>query len=243
MKKYWLLVIGLVSVLALLFSGCSTNTTLGGVSVGQQEGIWVNGTGKVTAVPDVALLGLGVEAQKASVAEAQSEASQAMDKVMTTLKTSGVADKDIQTQQYSIYQVTRWDETKGEEIVVGYRVTNIVTAKIRTMDKIGIIIDAVAVAGGDLTRINSVAFSIDDPSNYQQQARVKAVADAQAKAKQLADLAGVTLGELTYVSESVQLPSPIYSGVIAEQALAPTPISPGEMEVSITVQTAYAITK
>ena len=243
MKKLWFSITGLILVLILFLSGCSTNTTLGGVNVGQQEGIWVTGTGKVSAVPDIAILSLGTEAQEASVAQAQSEASQAMEKVMATLKTNGVADNDIQTQQFSIDQVTRWDNVKEENIVVGYRVTNIVTAKIRAMDKIGTIIDAVAVAGGDLTRINSIAFSIDDPSPYQQQARIKAVADAQAKAKQLADLAGITLGELTYVSESVQVPPPLYSQAISDQALAPTPISPGEMEVSLTIQVAYAIVK
>ena len=62
-----------------------------------------------------------------------------------------------------------------------------VTAKIREMDKVGSIIDAVAAAGGDYTRINNIAFSVDDPSPYYTEARQKAMADAKAKAEQLAE--------------------------------------------------------
>lgn len=245
MKKGWFLAIGLVLVLAAVsLSGCGTTTTLGGIALGQQEGIWVTGTGKVTVVPDIATLRLGIEAQEVSVAEAQSEAAEAMTKVMDALDGSGVAEKDIQTQRFSIHQVTRWDNVKQEETVIGYRVTNIVTAKIRDMDEVGTVIDAVAKAGGDLTRVDNISLSVEDPSAYHEEAREKAVADAKAKAQQLAKLAGVTLGKPTYISESAQIPPSIYPRAVYEEAavMAPTtPISPGEMEISLTVQVAYAI--
>ena len=134
---------------------------------------------------------------------------------------------------------------KQQEIVIGYRVTNMVTAKIRDVGKAGTVIDAVAAAGGDLTRINSIGFTVDDPSTYYEEARQKAVADADAKAKQLADLAGVKLGKPTYISESSYMPGPIYrQDLVAKAAAAPavtTPISPGEMEITMNVQLAYAI--
>ena len=71
----------------------------------------------------------------------------------------------------------------------------------------------------------------------------KAIADAQTKASQLADLAGVKIGKPTYISESAQLPPPIYAEGIRMAAAAPmdTPISPGEMEISLTIQLVYAI--
>jgi len=120
-----------------------------------------------------------------------------------------------------------------------------VTAKIRDMDKAGTIIDAAAKAGGDLTRIDSIAFSIDDPSAYYDEARQKAMADAEAKAKHLAELAGVTLGKPTYISESIYMPPPIYPRAVYEEAAVAAPgappISPGEMEISLTVQVAYAV--
>jgi len=247
MKKSWFLVIGLALGLTTVFlSGCTPTATptLGGIFSTQQEGIWVSGTGKVMAVPDIATLRLGIEAQEVSVAEAQSKATEAMNRVMDALDDNGVAEKDIQTQYFSIQKVTRWDNVKQEEVVIGYRVSNMVTAKIRDIDKAGEIIDAVAVAGGDLTRIDSIAFSVDDPSAYHEEAREKAMAEAKDKAKQLADLADVTLGKPTYVSESIQAPPPIYPRVMYEEAAMPAaapPISPGEMEISLTIQVIYAI--
>jgi uncharacterized protein YggE len=246
MRKYWLVAVSLVLMLAVVgFSGCSGSpTTIGTVDINsQQTGIWVSGTGKVTVTPDVATLSLGIEAQAATVAEAQAQAAVAMAAVMTALDDNGVADKDIQTQYFSIYQVTRWDDTKNEEIVIGYRVTNMVTAKIRAIEKAGPIIDAVAAAGGDYTRINNISFSVDDPIPYYEQARQKAMADAKAKAEQLADLAGVNLGKPTYISEGTVSPPVVYrdAGMVLTPPAPTTPISPGEIELTLTVQVAYAI--
>jgi uncharacterized protein YggE len=262
MKKKWLWAIGLAAVVIpiVALSGCYAGIPGPGgpgwanvpsslqVDLGnQQQGIWVTGEGKVTAVPDLAILRLGIEAQEATVAEAQAQASEAMERVMTALEDNGVAEKDIQTQYFNINQITRWDELMGQEVIIGYRVSNMVTAKIRDVDNAGLIIDAVVTAGGDLTRIDSINFSIDDPSVYLEEARQKAMADVKAKAEDLAKLAGVKLGKPTYISESSYLPSPIYPRVYYEGGMAPPapvvvpPISPGEMEVSLTVQIAYAI--
>ena len=239
MKRSWLLVVSLTLVLAVVaLSGCAAPVNL----VSQQEGIWVTGEGEVMAAPDIATLRLGIEAEEATVAEAQSQAVEAIDKVMAALTDNGVAEKDIQTQYFSIRQITRW--VNEEQVVVGYRVTNMVTAKIRDIDKTGAIIDTVAEAGGDLTRIDSLSFSIDDPSVYYDEARQEAMADAKAKAEQLAELSEVSLGKPTYISEDVSTPYPVYRSVTVEETIpspVPTSISPGEQEISLTIQVVYAI--
>ncbi len=249
-KRNWLLAVGLVLVLAIVgLAGCSPGTTvlegIEGININsQQEGIFVSGTGEVAVEPDIVSLRLGIEAQATTVAEAQDQASEAMDEVMSALTGSGVANKDIQTQYYSIRQVTRWDSDKDEEVVIGYLVTNMVTAKIRDVDEAGSVIDAVAEAGGDLTRIDSISFSVDDPSDYYEEAREEAMAEAKAKAQQLASLGGVTLGRPIYISESTYAPivAPRVAYGYAEAAVAvETPISPGEVEITLTVQVAYAI--
>jgi len=263
MKKKWLWIIGLAALVIPLvaLTGCFVGIPgaggVGGVGWtnvpsplqvnwgGQQQGIWVSGEGKVTAVPDLATLSLGIQAQAATVVEAQAQAAEAMNKVMAALKDNGVAEKDIQTQYFNVSQRTQWDEIMGEEVVIGYQVSNMVTAKIRDIDNAGPIIDAVATAGGDLTRINSMNFSIDDPSVYLDKIREEAMADAQDRAEQLARLAGVKLGKPIYISESSYVPSPISrvyeGGMVAPAAPAPTPISPGEMEITLNVQVTYAI--
>ncbi|MFC2008134.1 SIMPL domain-containing protein, partial [Chloroflexota bacterium] len=180
-----------------------------------------------------------------TVSEAQAEAALAMDDVMNALSKNGVAKKDIQTQYFNISRITRWDDKNQQEVVIGYRVTNTVTAKIRDIEKTGTIIDDTVIAGGDLTRINNIYFSIDDPTAYHKEAREKAMNDAKNKAEQLADLSEVKLVKPTYISENLYFPPPIYKAVsMMEGAPAPaptTPISPGEMEVTLSVQVVYAI--
>jgi len=251
MKKNGLLAIGLVSILAIVgLAGCGpSSAALGEITElnlsSQQQGIWVTGQGEVSAVPDIATLRLGIEAEEASVAEAQAQATEAMDDVMTALSKNGVAEKDIQTQYFSIRRITKWDREKEEEVVTGYRVTNMVTAKIRDIDKAGTIIDAVAEAGGDLTRIDNISFSVDDPSGYYEEAREEAMADAKAKAKQLAGLADLTLGKATYISEGTQVPPtvpvPRVAYELGEAVAVETAISPGELEISLSLQVVYAI--
>ncbi len=240
-----------ISLALVLVTGgmvsCSPDTTvlaeIEGINIStQQNGIWVTGTGEVTATPDVAILNLGVEAQAATVGEAQAQAAEAMDAVMDVLDNYGVAPRDIKTQYYSIYPVRRWDD--GKETLIGYRVSNTVTVKIRQIEDSGGIIDAVTAAGGDYTRISSISFTVDDPSAYKVEARDKAMADAKAKAEQLAKLAGVTLGLPTYIAESGGYMPVLYREfdmMEGAPSAATTPISPGETEISLTVQVVYSI--
>ncbi len=250
MKKLWL-PIGLVLLLAVVaLVGCTQGPTVGAPANlqlstnSQQEGIWVSGTGKVTVTPNVASLSIGVESQEATVTDAQAKAAAAMDKIMAALTGNGVDKKDIKTQNFNIQRVTRWDDSRQQEYTIGYRVTNTVIAKIRDMQKVGAIIDAAVVAGGDLSRVKSIGFSVEDPTAYYTEARQKAMADAKAKATQLADLGGVKLGKPTYISESAQTPPIVYADrAMAGSAPAPvvTPISPGEMDIVLNVQITYAI--
>ena len=246
----------LVMVGMLFLAGCTaaqdqvpTYTSAVGDGA-QQTGMVVSGEGRGTYVPDVAILMLGIESQEVTVAESQQKASEAMAKVVAALKAKGIADKDIQTQQFSIQAVTQWVEEdvsglkRGRQIVVGYQVTNTVQAKLRQMGQAGATIDAVAEAGGDLTRIDSISFTKEDITQEKNLAREKAVKDAQAKAQQIAGLLGIELGKPLYITESspyMPVPGPIY-GARADAAGAPsTPILVGEQQLTVNVQIIYSI--
>jgi len=240
-----------LAVLAVSAWGCSSFSSGSGSSVlqgsgsdSQNTGIWVTGVGKVTVTPDVAVISLGVQAQSSTVADAQQQASQAMAAVMAALKSNGVADKDITTQYYNISPVYSYDRDTGKQTLEGYSVSNTVSAKVRQVGNAGVVIDAVAVAGGDYTRVNSVTFSVDKPEQYNEQAREAAMTDAANRAKQLAKLAGVKLGKATYINETLSnTVQPIYfdSSSKATPSVAPTPISPGETDITLTVQVVYSI--
>ena len=244
MRK-WFLLVTVLALLAVGLSACNattgTGTTNGSVVINnQQEGISVSGQGKVVVTPDLAELTLGVQSQESTVAAAQANATGAMNKVMTALTSNGIAGKDIQTQRYSIDVVSRYDNNTQQSVIVGYMVTNLVIVKIRALDKTGAIIDAVTAAGGDLTRINGVSFTVENPTTYYNQARSLAVTDAKAKAEQLASLGNVSLGKIKYMTESTSFPI-VGKGEVAAPSVPGTPISTGEIDITASVQVIYAV--
>jgi uncharacterized protein len=209
-----------------------------------QTGIWVSGQGMVMVAPNIATLNLGVSAQAPKVADAQSQAAAAMSKVISALTGNGVDQKDISTRFYNINPVTRYDNNTQQSVVTGYQVSNMVNVTVRAIDKVGTIIDATAAAAGDLIRVNGISFSVDNTDQYNSQARTLAMNDAKARATQLASLAGVTLGRPIYITESsasapipYQASAPVAAGVIATT----TPVNPGQVSVTVSVQVGYSI--
>ena len=170
-------------------------------------GIRVSGTGTVSVEPDVAILQVGVEVFAGKVSTARSEASKAMDSVVSVLKKEGVEEKDIQTTRFNIYPRYDYEEVTingkriGTQVLTGYTVNNTVKAKIYEIDKVGEIIDKGADAGGDYARINGVDFTVDDPTPYQTEIRKMAVEDAVGKAQEYALLTNVELGPVVELNE------------------------------------------
>ena len=230
--------------LGLLALGCTTNNTTTILPPEQQPpGITVSGSGSAFGEPDIAVLSLGVEAQATGVAEARSQAAEAMDAMLDALKEGGVASEDIQTTRFSVQP--RYDFTERRQILVGFTVTNMVTAKIRNIDDTGDLIDAAIEAGGDLARINNLRFTIDDPSALEDEARLEAMAEARSKAETLAQAAGVVLGSPRSISEGggpvpIQFGGIEYSRLAADEAVA-TSIELGELEVRVNVQLVYGL--
>ena len=227
----------------------SSSATQSGTS---ENGIWVTGEGTVTLEPDLALLSLGVEARGETVSEALAEASTAMDAVLGALRGRGIQDRDIQTRnfrvraRYDYQEVVQSGVRREERVLSEYVVTNTVTAKIRDLASVGDVIDEVAAAGGDATRIDDVGFTVDDESAYAEELRSEAVADAMAKARHFASLAGVSLGEPTFISEGAAgAPfQPVYaeSFALSRASAAPvTSISGGELELRMSVQVLFEI--
>lgn len=216
-----------------------------GIVISQQEtGIRVSGLGKVSVVPDIVQLQLGVEARRDTVEQARSDAAAAMDNVIKVLKGTGIVEKDIRTGYFNIQPIWQWNEGRQKNELNGYRVTNMVIVKVRDTAKAGSVIDDVAQAAGDLTRIDSIGFTIDDPEPHYVLAREMAVKDAMNKAAQIADAAGVKLGQPLSISEGASY-SPLTSRDYLESASAvPAPstsINPGEQELQVTVQMVYSI--
>lgn len=213
------------------------------VAAGQPAGISVSGEGKLTMVPDLATVQLGVEARAQTVEDARQQAADAMDKVIAQLKAGGVAEDDIKTVQFNIAQDRR-SVPNGPPVIDGYRVSNIVTAKIHSVSGIGRLIDDISRAGGNLVRVDRVEFGMNDPASFKARLRELAIADAKARAEQLARLSGKSLGDPTYIQESGGAPVPrpaAFQSLAADARAADTSINPGQTEVSLQLQVIYEI--
>ncbi len=221
-------------------------------SSGDSNAINVYGKGTASASPDIVLVTLGIEAREDSVLEARGRAAEAMTKLFAVLQQAGIDDQDIQTRTFSITPQYTWREKRDEEgnrineqVPAGFIVSNQVVVLLRDIAKTGHVIDSIAVAGGDLTRVRGVQFAIDDPSAIEAQAREAAVLEGMKKARHYAETAGLNLGALLTINESsTTVPGPKSLGqdrslmMLAEST---TPVAGGELEVQVTLQMSFAI--
>jgi hypothetical protein len=237
------IVMGGVLMLGLVAAGCGNRTTRIETGAGTEtHGITVNGEGKVTGKPDIAQLTLGVSKLANTVEQARNDAAASLDAMIKSIRDNGVAKDDIQTLQFNISP--EYDYSNGRQLLKGFRVTNVVSVKLRDINKTSKVVDDAVTAGGDNTQVQGISFTIDKPEELQAQAREKAVADAKARAQTLASAAGVTVGDPITISEtSFQLPAA--SRAIAEdqgKGGAPaTPIEPGTLDVTVTVTVTWGI--
>ena len=256
-----------LAALALVAAACSDGATVGGGTtggidaaqleslarslgfspsvLGGNTGIHVTGAGTASAKPDIAVLSLGVEGQARTVAEANAIAANAIAAVLSVLRSSGVAEPDMETQSFSIQPEYSFDRNTGIRTLTRYRVTNTLLVTVRDLEGIGAIIDGAAAAGGDATRINSIRFQVEEGLALEEEARVLALEDAVAKADLFAEATGVTRGKLVFITESSR-PQFARADVAMELADfaatgAPTEILAGDFDVRVSVQAVFAI--
>lgn len=205
------------------------------------NGISVSGRGEVFGTPDTLTVTIGVSVGRPTVNEAVDIAARRATDLIDALQDLGVTEADIQTSNYSIYPEYDYRENQTP-LITGYRVDNTLNIKIRDLERAGDVLDAATAAAGDEVRVNGVSFVLEDNDALLVAARTAAWEDAKAKAEQLADLAGVTLGTPVTISESVgSVPVPIYARAETAPGDVATPIQPGQETVSVDITVTFAI--
>jgi uncharacterized protein YggE len=202
--------------------------------------ITVTGTGLVRGTPDVLELLVGVKTRDVSAGEALDRNSSLTQRVIDVLKDAGVDDDDLQTSDLSI---SPFYDDEGDDLE-GYTVSNLLVASIREMDKAGGIIDAATKAAGNEIVVHGVYFSFDDNTELVAKARADAVRRARLQAEQLAEAAGVELGDLLTLSEDSAPYGPALeadAARVAEGDIAAAPIEPGSESLSVQVTLIFEI--
>lgn len=237
---------------ALLVGSVALRPTWSPVSVANAQStqgtpnraITVVGEGKVSISPDIARAQIGVEVMMPSVKEASDANKELLDAVLAALIDQGIAEEDIQTSGFSVYAERFGPEGPLPADQTNYRVSNNVAVVVRDLAKLGDVLDAAIEAGAN--NIYGVEFSLDDPSVVESEARQSAVEDARAKAEELAELTGVTVGDVVNISEVIGNGGGYYTSNFAEMGRGlggggSTPISPGQLELVMQLQVTYAI--
>jgi uncharacterized protein YggE len=202
--------------------------------------ISVIGVAHSEAVPDLALITAGVETRAETAGAALAANSEAMTAVFATLQAAGIEGRDMQTSQLTlspVYEPYRDDAAEAQK-VVAYDAGNMVTVRVGAVGSLGSVVDSLAQAGAN--RLYGISFEVSDPGAALDAAREDAVADARARAELFARAAGVTLGPVVSIRETVDVPEPVMMRAQAMEA-APTPVAQGTVALRAQVEIVYAL--
>jgi uncharacterized protein YggE len=199
--------------------------------------ISVSASGKVSVVPDVARLSVGVTITRPTVKAARDAAAGVITNIVAAVKGQGVGEADIQTSSLSLYpQYAKGSSTK----ITGYTIGQQLQITVRDLDKAGDVVDAATAKGA--TEMNGISFELGDPAKAMNDARASAIAAAQASAQAMASAGHVTLGSVVSITD-VSPSMPIYTGALRQMSAADiaTPIQVGTQDVSVMVNVVFAI--
>ena len=234
MNSWWIKVL-LVFAAVFAFAKWGPSIPISSVVSQKQDFFTVSGEGKVTVVPDTAIVDLGITVNRPTVKAAQSEANSVINVITQAVKDLEVAAKDIKTSNYSVYP--QYDQNR----ITGYQVNISLTVTVREIDKVNQVIDTATAKSANT--VGRIQLTVDEDKKKQllQEAREEAVKEAKEKAVSLAKAAGITLGKIINVVESpTGFPRPIYAKeMMAVGGGGDTQIQPGSTDISTSVTLFY----
>ena len=201
--------------------------------------IVVSGTGRVAIEADVADLRLGVALGRPTVDEARAEAATTMAAILAAVTDAGVDRRDVRTTLLSVQP--RYDYRDGKPPVLsGYELANTVEVVVRDLARLADVVDGTLRAGA--TSMDGLSFRIADPAPAERDARLRAMAEARARAEVLAEAGGLTLDGISAIVEGSAARPPMPFAKAERMALAAdasTPVEAGSLEVAVTVTVTY----
>lgn len=159
------------------------------------------GEGKVTVVPDTAILNLGVQENGKDAKTTQEAANKKIAKLSESLKSKGVDSKDIKTTSYNLYP--NYDYQSGVNRIIGYNVNINLEVRVRNLDNLNQILDESTSSGANMVGNVSLTVDEDKEEELKNKAREEAINDAKQKAETLASLSGIKLYRVINVTENV----------------------------------------
>ncbi|MEM6427704.1 MAG: SIMPL domain-containing protein [Deinococcota bacterium] len=241
-KTHWSITLWFVTTSLLLVGSQVSYAQSDNTSVDQI--IRVSATGTAYGEPDIATVRLGVSLTGDALDTVLSNANSTAEAVVNVLIAAGIAQSDIRTSAFNVFEEQTFNPMTGEAEAAGYRVTNVYAVTVRDVTALGSLLSEALAAGAN--RIQDVHYSVSEPSALARQAREQAVGAARAKAEHLAELAGVTLAEVVMIQETsspVNNPSSDFSimNMMASEATMNVPTASGQLAVQVRVDMAFKL--
>ena len=198
-----------------------------------------SGTGKVTYVPDIGYINVGVWSEGKNAAEAWEKNREKVQRIFEALRRLGLEARDMQTSNLNVSpQYIHHKDQKPE--LIGYAVSYDLKVTVRKLDEMGKILDEMVEAGAN--RQMNISFGIADPEKLLDEARALAIANARKKAEIFAKGAGGRLGAIKTLSENQNFPQRDY--VYEHLASSPgkaLPLAVGEQDMNVTVYAVWSL--
>lgn len=191
----------------------------------------VIGTGAVKAVPDTAIVNLGIVTENAILENARRENAVRTSTVVNALAAAGIEKKDISTGNFSIDPI--YDYIDGKQTFKGYRIYNILTVTIGDIAKAGEMIDKATFAGAN--RVDNVVFTLSDMTRYYDEALELAILNALHKATEIGSTLNVSIDEFPFKIIEKSDGSQLFASTIAKLSTPTTPILPGQLSITSTI--------
>ncbi len=164
--------------------------------------ISVGGEGEVSAIPDIAVIDVSISKEAKTAKEATDSLNESIKSTLSYLSEKEIEAKDIKSEYGGIYPkyetqavyCVTYPCSKAKTTIVGYTATQNINIKIRVADNANEIRSGLVDLG--LTNITGPNFSVDDEELLQEEARAKAILNAQQKAEKLAKNLNVKLGKV-----------------------------------------------
>lgn len=198
-------------------------------------------TETVDSVPDTASFSTGVETTAPTATQALRDNSRQVTILIAKLTSLGIAEKDIQTTGISLNANYDYDRATRENRFTGYRVSNQVSAKVRNLDDLGKILDALVSEGG-ATSLNGPYFSMKDDSRLKEQARSRALESARKQAELYASGSGYSGVKILSIAETLRHNAPAGPRAVramASEADTSVPIAVGQVGTSVTLNISF----
>jgi uncharacterized protein len=207
-----------------------------GLAQMESAGITVTGTGTTYGEPDMAIVDLGVDSVDADITVASTKTDEIVKALMAKFAELGIDSKDVRTQYFNVYRETPYtpDGTTSEAV---YHVQNVMSITVRDISTVGQLVSESIAAGANV--VNNIQYTLSNPSELEREARTLAMQNATSKARELAELARVDLGDIVMVTDvsygAIPMPMPAMSTAAA------APMATGQLGVTATVTIRFEI--